>query len=170
MPDLPLGVRRIAAAVDALGFTTHEVSPTRLIAYRKDLRAGFDARWKATEKGATFESALIRDPVGQPRELYYEYKAPAIHRGKFETDKSFQNRLNIAEDAARSQNVAYNDGATILEREWLVTSTTGLHLWLNDWSTVLGVEMKPLPIPKPRPPKAEKNEAALAAGTEWSAE
>lgn len=168
---LPLSIRRIAAAVDALGFTTHEVSPTRLIAYRKDLRAGFDAHWKASDKGTTtFESALIRDPVGQPRELFYEYKAPAIHRGKYETDKSFQNRVSIADADAARQNATYNDGATIMEHEWLVTSTTGVHLWLNDWMEILGVECPRLPIPKPRLTKAEQNEAALAAGTEWSAE
>lgn len=167
---LSLGVRRIVAACEALGFTTHEVSPNRVVAYRIDLRAGIDVRWKSTEKGATFDCAIIRDPIGSPLELYYEYKPPRMSRGQFETDKSFMERQGRAEIEALRQNHDYNDGASVLEKEWLVTTTTPLHHWLNDWMDTLGVEAKRLPIPKPRATKIEKNDAALAAGTEWSAE
>lgn len=166
---LALGPKRIVAAAEALGFTLHTVEPLRVIGYRKDLKAGFDARWKVAAKGTPFLSAVIRDPVGTPVELYFEYKPRSIRQGAKETEKSFNMRVQQAEVDAARQNYEYNDGAQRIEHEQYVTSTTPLHLFLNDWMDLLGIDAKRLPIPKPRAKKTEKIAGAMLAGEEWEA-
>lgn len=98
--------------------------------------------------------------------MYFEYKSPRLKQGQRETEKSIAVRQGLADEAAARQNRTYNDGATFIERQWMVDSTTGIHQWLNDLMDVLGVDAKRLPIPKPRQTKQEKTAVAMLAGEE----
>lgn len=106
-----------------------------------DLPLGFKAHYlgKVYANGrkaaaGSFAYAAVVDPVGIPRELRATYKVIAYHRGKFETEASFNNNSNRAQEMADEQD-GYNDGRLLFQGRHLFKTAGDFDAWLAEWKS-----------------------------------
>lgn len=109
-----------------------------------NLPIGFQAQYLGKDyEGArasvagSFSSAVVIDPVGLPRELHAKYKAIPVHRGKFETEASYQNNLKRANLMAEQQNSDYNDHAIIFNNKRMFNKAGDFDAWLAEWKSFI---------------------------------
>lgn len=80
-----------------------------------------------------FESAMVIDPAGIPRELRADYEPIRQTRGDWETDASFASRVAAAKLMAERQNVEYNDSAIAFYHNVLFSTARPFENWLSEW-------------------------------------
>jgi len=82
--------------------------------------------------GGSFEAARVADPVGIPHLLSATYKAIPVTKAKFETERSFNDRVMASSDMAKRQ-LGYNDGTYFYSTTHLFTTSGEFDAWLAEW-------------------------------------
>lgn len=85
--------------------------------------------------GGAFSNATVVDPVGVSRLLSFDYQPIKQVRGKSETEKSWQARLDAFEQMAADQDADYNDGETVLNTAHTFTVAKEFDSWLAEWKS-----------------------------------
>ena len=96
---------------------------------------GPSAKFTAFYNGGSFDFAFVRDMVGWPTELYYDYTPTAndLKQKAGESTKGFDIRVKELRAAASRRDAEYNDGADWVNRgRRLVTSMGDFEEWLAD--------------------------------------
>ena len=82
-----------------------------------------------------FMWARVADPVGIPRELYYEYGMITQSRDKFETEKSFMTRYNAEKSRVDAMNTSLNDQSYHWPTVHLFQVAGDFTNWLAEWQS-----------------------------------
>lgn len=176
---LPISPKKVLKALEAAGFTVlptqgHiHVSPTlrinaseageagsilydekyvtwtRLIGYRTDVKVGFDATWADGQ----FQSVFIIDPMGMPKENYFDYSY----------DKN-EIKAGANPQRAKERGWDYNDGTDRIEHRFMLSTSTGFFQWVDDYLRIWAPKVKPL---TPKRKSAVEKEAEIVGGQEW---
>lgn len=117
----------------------HEVRYWWLHAAHPPARVGLRASWKegVTAKGGrsfTFESAICADPLGMPRELFFDYTPSAndLKQVKDEPGWAHAQRVERTQYEARQRDLAYNTGTSRLERRPAFEAFGEFEAWLAE--------------------------------------
>ena len=182
---LPLSPKKVFKAAETMGFTVRPtqghiyVSPTlrlaaseageagsilydekyvtwtRLIGYRADAKVAFDATWA----DGKFQSVFIIDPMGMPKENYFDYSY----------DKN-EIKAGANPQRAKERGWDYNDGTDRIEHRFMLSTSTEFFQWVDDYLRIWAPQVKPLtPKRKTREEKVQEQTASLIAGEGWEA-
>lgn len=121
--------------VGELKKAAHEETHHWLAARSPLAELGFLSHWV----DGKWDHARVIDPVGQPIELYFEYKpiASLMARDPKETEDSWAQRVSRAKRMAEEQNADYNDGTQWIVKEYIIDSATEFKDWLSGWEELL---------------------------------
>ncbi|MDF2506282.1 MAG: hypothetical protein K0Q52_141 [Microbacterium sp.] len=107
------------------------VEPSANVAFRAGWKEGVTA---AGRRGFTFESALVTDPIGLPREHFVDYApdANALKQIKDEPAWAHQQRAARLIREATERDLRYNDGKSWQNIRPVITSGTEFTVWLGE--------------------------------------
>lgn len=158
LAEAPAATVKIAKAAQALGWevqltrsimhhaavkfkTGQRVGETRtpefdqrnyvLMARDASHKTGFVATWRGKGlegRSATFQDIILRDPIGIPDELFFDY-------------------------GNERRNAQYNDGVSWLAHTKVYRKVEQMTLWLDDWLTVLAPDFPQLTRKKQETPQ-----------------
>jgi len=105
---------------------------------------GFKANYiSKSATGASFQDALVVDPVGIPRELRADYKAMKQVRAKYETSESIKLRTDDVIQRADLAKLAYNDGGFAFFNQARFSAARDLDAWLAEWQSFSAIKEGP---------------------------
>lgn len=83
--------------------------------------------------GGSFEYAQVLDPVGVPVALVYDYPPIGQTRGDYETEASFQRRIDDSVEMAARVAEEHNDGEVAFMTRHVFEAAKQFDAWLAEW-------------------------------------
>ena len=140
---------KIKSIAEAMGMDAHfeeSVGGITLIAYRADLRLGFQAYYPAnsSKAGTGWGGAIVVCPLGFPTQLRADYTISKSDR------KNYHIPDDVAEKRQAERAYEYNDGEEyLLKKKWLRTLKE-FNEWVDDWQKLILKEGNYTPLIKPK--------------------
>lgn len=155
----PSTLKKIKKTVEAMGFITETISAGvtwSLIAHHPNIKVAFQAYWtkgpNMDTPGSGWAGASIIDPIGIPRELYFDYSPKALGSKKPTPDQI---------QRGRDLNAEYNTGEDWRNTRPYISNSREFFQWIDDWQLLILKEGNFTPLytpPKPKPTLLEAGE------------